>query len=191
MNSLFLSVASLLADENTSEPSKLPPWVMWVVLGVIVVLLFAWFFFSGRKNKQKQTEYVEQLDAIAPGNKVKTAGGICGIVTEVCDDNTVIIKTGSEESGYSFVKMEKELIAQTDAKGPTQIAREEAEEKKRLEKEAKAQTEGNSEDKSVAAEEKSEEVKEEPAKESEADKDAPAAEAKAEEKTDADEKADK
>ncbi len=191
MNSLFLSVASLLADENTSEPSKLPPWVMWVVLGVIVVLLFAWFFFSGRKNKQKQKEYVEQLDAIAPGNKVKTAGGICGIVTEVCDDNTVIIKTGSEESGYSFVKMEKELIAQTDAKGPTQIAREEAEEKKRLEKEAKAQTEGNSEDKSVAAEEKSEEVKEEPAKESEADKDAPAAEAKAEEKTDADEKADK
>ncbi len=191
MNSLFLSVASLLADENTSEPSKLPPWVMWVVLGVIVVLLFAWFFFSGRKNKQKQKEYVEQLDAIAPGNKVKTAGGICGIVTEVCDDNTVIIKTGSEESGYSFVKMEKELIAQTDAKGPTQIAREEAEEKKRLEKEAKAQTEGNSEDKSVAAEEKSEEVKEETSKESEADKDAPSAEAKAEEKTDADEKADK
>lgn len=191
MNSLFLSVASLLADENTSEPSKLPPWVMWVVLGVIVVLLFAWFFFSGRKNKQKQKEYVEQLDAIAPGNKVKTAGGICGIVTEVCDDNTVIIKTGSEESGYSFVKMEKELIAQTDAKGPTQIAREEAEEKKRLEKEAKAQTEGNTEDKTVSAEEKSEEVKEEPAKESEADKDAPSAEAKAEEKTDADEKADK
>ncbi len=191
MNSLFLSVASLLADENTSEPSKLPPWVMWVVLGVIVVLLFAWFFFSGRKNKQKQKEYVEQLDAIAPGNKVKTAGGICGIVTEVCDDNTVIIKTGSEESGYSFVKMEKELIAQTDAKGPTQIAREEAEEKKRLEKEAKAQTEGNTEDKTVSAEEKSEEVKEETSKESEADKDAPSAEAKAEEKTDADEKADK
>ena len=191
MNSLLLSVASLLADENTSEPSKLPPWVMWVVLGVIVVLLFAWFFFSGRKNKQKQKEYVEQLDAIAPGNKVKTAGGICGIVTEVCDDNTVIIKTGSEESGYSFVKMEKELIAQTDAKGPTQIAREEAEEKKRLEKEAKAQTEGNTEDKTVSAEEKSEEVKEETSKESEADKDAPSAEAKAEEKTDADEKADK
>ena len=61
MNSLFLSVASLLADENTSEPSKLPPWVMWVVLGVIVVLLFAWFFFSGRKNKQKHKEYVEKL----------------------------------------------------------------------------------------------------------------------------------
>lgn len=133
MYNLLVSTTSLLEGESDG---KLPSWVMWVVLGVIVVLLFAWFFFSGRKNKQKQKEYVEQLDAIAPGNKVKTAGGICGIVTEVCDDNTVIIKTGSEESGYSFVKMEKELIAQTDAKGPTQIAREEAEEKRRLEKEA-------------------------------------------------------
>lgn len=141
MYSLLISTINLLADaEEATEPTKssLPPWVIWVVLGVIAVGLFAWFFFSGKKNKQRQKEYVEQLDAIAPGNKVKTAGGICGIVTEVCDDNTVIIKTGSEESGYSFIKMEKELIAQTDAKGPTQIAREEAEERRRAEKEAKA-----------------------------------------------------
>lgn len=195
MNSLFLSVASLLTDENPTEPNKMPSWVMWVVLGVIVVLLFAWFFFSGRKNKQKQKEYVEQLDAIAPGNKVKTAGGICGVVTEVCDDNTVIIKTGSEDSGYSFVKMEKELIAQTDAKGPTQIAREEAEERKRLEKEAKAQAEAKPEEKSEAAEENKEEPKEADkeasAEENEPAKEAPAEEAKEDGKTDADEKADK
>lgn len=195
MNSLFLSVASLLTDENTTEPNKMPSWVMWVVLGVIVVLLFAWFFFSGRKNKQKQKEYVEQLDAIAPGNKVKTAGGICGVVTEVCDDNTVIIKTGSEDSGYSFVKMEKELIAQTDAKGPTQIAREEAEERKRLEKEAKAQADAKPEEKSEAAEENKEEPKETdkeaPAEEDEPAKDAPAEDAKEDGETDADEKADK
>lgn len=139
MNQLLLSTLGLLAEGEEAAPatkSWFQQYGLWIVLGVIVILLFAWFFFSGRKNKQKQKEYVEQLDAIAPGNKVKTAGGICGIVTEVCDDNTVIIKTGSEESGYSFIKMEKELIAQTDAKGPTQIAREEAEEKKRLEKEA-------------------------------------------------------
>ncbi|MDE6412236.1 MAG: preprotein translocase subunit YajC, partial [Clostridia bacterium] len=135
MNQLLVSALSFLADEG-GEQSWFQKYGLWIVLGVIVVLLFAWFFFSGKKNKQKQKEYVEQLDAIAPGNKVKTAGGICGIVVEVCDDNTVIIKTGSEESGYSFVKMEKELIAQTDAKGPTQIAREEAEARKRLEKEA-------------------------------------------------------
>ena len=175
MNHLLLSALSVFADEAADAaadtPSKgMPGWVMWVVLGVIVVLLFAWFFFSGRKNKQKQKEYVEQLDAIAPGHKVKTAGGICGIVTEVCDDNTVIIKTGSEESGYSFIKMEKELIAQTDAKGPTQIAREEAEERKRQEKEAaeahkKVTGEPDDKKEEPAAEEKAEE----PAKEESAE----------------------
>lgn len=176
MNRLLLSVLNLLADEGAGDTNKgggMPSWVMWVVLGVIVVLLFAWFFFSGRKNKQKQKEYVEQLEAIAPGHRVKTAGGICGIVTEVCDDNTVVIKTGSEESGYSFIKIEKELIAQTDAKGPTQLAREEAEERKRLEKEAAAKSAKADDVKSEepAAEEKTEEPRnneapaEEPAKE--------------------------
>ena len=123
--------------ENTSGTTPNSDWIMWVLIGVIVVGFIAYIFFSGRKNKARQQEYVEQLEAIRPGHKVKTAGGICGIVVEVCDDNTVIIETGSENSGKSYVKMDKELIAQTDAKGPTQLAREAAEEKRTAEKEAK------------------------------------------------------
>ena len=122
-------IGNLLVDTNTI--------ITYVLLGVVVLLFVGWFVFSGRKNKQRQKEYVEQLDAIRPGHKVKTAGGICGIVAEVCDDNTVIIETGSEATGKSYVKMDKELIAQTDAKGPTQIAREEAEARRKAEKEAK------------------------------------------------------
>ncbi len=125
---------NLLADNEKSATN----WILPVVLVVLLLLVVIWFVFSGRKNKARQKEYVEQLDAIRPGNKVKTAGGICGVVVEVCDDNTVIIETGSESSGKSYVKMDKELIAQTDAKGPTQIAREEAEARKKAEKEAKA-----------------------------------------------------
>ena len=128
----------MAGTEEAPKPNWFQSYGLYIVLGVLVVAIIVWFVFSGRKNKQKQKEYVEQLDAIGPGNKVKTAGGICGIVTEVCDDNTVIIKTGSEESGYSFVKMDKELIAQTDAKGPSQIAREEAEARRKEEREAKA-----------------------------------------------------
>ena len=138
-----MSVWKLLADSASDATTTTPanPWqqyMIYILLGVIVVLLVVWLLFSGRKNKQRQKEYVEQLDAIAPGNKVKTAGGICGIVVEVCDDNTVIIETGSEQSGKSYIKMDKELIAQTDAKGPTQIAREQAEAARKAEKEAKA-----------------------------------------------------
>lgn len=124
-----------LLEGGTNQQSN--PYLMWILLGVIVVLLVVWLLFSSRKNKQKQKEYVEQLAAIQPGNKVKTAGGICGIVVEVCDDNTVILETGSEQSGKSYIKMDKDLIAQTDAKGPTQIAREEAEAAKKAQKEGK------------------------------------------------------
>ena len=116
--------------------------VMFIVIIAVIVIFVAFMLLSGRKNKARQQEYVEQLEAIRPGHKVKTAGGICGIVVEVCDDNTVIIETGSENSGKSYIKMDKELIAQTDAKGPTQIAREEAEAKRKAEKEAKAAAKG-------------------------------------------------
>lgn len=137
---------SLLADAATGsgEPaatgSSLP---MYIVLGVVVVIFVVWMVFSGRKNKQRQKEYTEQLEAIRPGHKVKTAGGICGIVVEVCDDNTIIMETGSETAGKSYIKMDKELIAQTDAKGPTQIAREEAEARRKAEEaEKKAKKSG-------------------------------------------------
>ena len=141
---------SLLA-ETTQDPNNTSNIVVIVLVVIIVVAFVAWMFFSGRKNKQRQKEYIEQLEAIRPGHKVKTAGGICGIVVEVCDDNTVIIETGSESAGKSYIKMDKELIAQTDAKGPTQIAREEAEARRKAEKEAK-EAEKNGETPEVSAE---------------------------------------
>ena len=124
---------AMLADETNNNSN----WLLYVFVGVIVVAFIAYLFFSGRKNKARQQEYVEQIEAIRPGNKVKTAGGICGIVVEVCDDNTIIMETGSETSGKSYIKMDKELIAQTDAKGATQLAREKAEEAKKAEEAAK------------------------------------------------------
>lgn len=158
---------NLLDDANNTGNG----WYIYVVLGVIVVAFIAWIFLSGRKNKARQKEYVEQLDAIQPGNKVKTAGGICGIVVEVCDDNTVIIETGSDLSGKSYVKMDKELIAQTDAKGPTQIAREQAEAARAAEKAAKkAGKNGETEEKPVETAAAPEEIAEEaPAAEEAAD----------------------
>ena len=125
-------ISNLLAEIDATKI------ITYVLIAVLVGLAIFYFVFSGKKNKQRQKEYVEQLEAIRPGHKVKTAGGICGIVVEVCEeDNTVIIETGSEKSGKSYVKMDKELIAQTDAKGPSQIAREEAEARRKAEKEAK------------------------------------------------------
>ncbi len=124
---------NILENENNAG-GGLPTWAFAVIFAVLIVLLVVWFFFSGRKNRQADKEYAEQLEALAPGHKVKTAGGICGIVVEVCDDNTVVIETGTEASGKSRLKIDKLSIVLTDAKGPTQIAREAAAAKKNEEK---------------------------------------------------------
>ena len=59
---------------------------------------------------------MDMLNAIQPGNKVKTIGGICGVVVEVCpEDNTFIMETGSEASGKSYIKFDKQAVYQTDA----------------------------------------------------------------------------
>ena len=157
----------LLEAENTTTTtgSQNQQIVFYVILGVLVVLIIVWLLFSNRKSKQRQKDYIEQLDAIKPGNKVKTAGGICGVVVEVCDDNTVIIETGSEQSGKSYIKMDKELIAQTDAKGPSQIAREEAEAAKKAAKAAGKDGKSEPAEQADTPEEPEPEKPEEPASE--------------------------
>ncbi len=151
-----------LLEDTTQNTNN--GWFTWAILIAFLVLVVLYFLFSGRKRGQAQKEYVEMLEAIKPGNKVKTAGGICGIVVEVCEeDNTVIIETGSEQSGKSYVKMDKELIAKTDAKGPTQIARERAEAERKAAKEAKKSGAAKEEvpaEEAPAAEEPASEAKE-------------------------------
>ena len=59
---------------------------------------------------------MDMLNAIQPGSKVKTIGGICGVVVEVCpEDNTFVLETGTEASGKSYIKFDKQAVYQTDA----------------------------------------------------------------------------
>ena len=76
---------------------------------------------------------MNMLNAIQPGNKVKTIGGICGVVVEVCpEDNTFVLETGTEASGKSYIKFDKQAVYQTDAVAkpaePAPIAEEPVEE---------------------------------------------------------------
>ena len=86
--------------------------MMLVLIAIIVVFMVV----NRRSQKKRQEETKNMLDAIRPGNKVKTIGGICGIVVEVCaEDNTFILETGSEASGKSYIKFDKQAVYQTDA----------------------------------------------------------------------------
>ncbi len=112
-------------------------WSALILFFAIVAIFVLFMFLRSRGSKKEYQEAKEVLDSIRPGHKIKTTGGVCGIVVEVCDDNTVIIETGSDASGKSYMKIDKGYIENTDAKSPSMIAREEAEAKKRAAKEAK------------------------------------------------------
>ena len=93
------------------------PWSQWIVLGVIAVAFIVIFILNNRSQKKRQKEMEETLNAVKPGCKVKTIGGICGIVVEVCpEDNTFVLETGTESTGKCFLKFDKQAIYQTDAK---------------------------------------------------------------------------
>lgn len=91
-------------------------WIMWILVAVIVIVFGVWMFFSSKKRKKQEQEAKDLIDAVKPGNKVKTIGGICGIVVEVnSEENTFVLETGSETSGKSYMKFDKQAIYQTDA----------------------------------------------------------------------------
>ncbi len=91
------------------------PWIL--IIGAAALL----WVFSKRSQKKREDEINKTLDAIQPGCKVKTIGGICGVVVEVCpEDNTFILETGSEASGKSYMKFDKKAVYQTDAGAPVE-----------------------------------------------------------------------
>ena len=99
---------NLLAD--TSQIST------YVILGVLILAIIVMFVFSSKRRKKQEEEAKNLIDAVKPGNKVKTIGGICGIVVEVdTEENTFVLETGSEQSGKCFLKLDRQAIYQTDA----------------------------------------------------------------------------
>lgn len=93
-----------------------------VLLLVLVGAMVAMMVFSRRSQKKRQEEQMKTLNAVKPGNKVKTIGGICGVVVEICDeDNTFVLETGTEKSGKSYIKFDKQAIYQTDAVAPATV----------------------------------------------------------------------
>ena len=141
----------------------MPNWVMLIILGAIIALFIVWMVFSGKKRKKQEQEAQDLINAVGPGNKVKTIGGICGIVVEVDkEENTFILETGSESTGKCYIKFDKQAIYQTDAvveaKKPSEEIAQEAESAENTPAETEAAEAPAAED--SAAEKESTEIKE-------------------------------
>ena len=107
---------NLLTSPDTSTNGDFGTWLM---LGGAIIFIVIMMVMNGRTQKKRQQEMQDTLNALKPGCKVKTIGGICGVVVEVCaEDNTFVLETGSEEFGKSYIKFDKQAVYQTDAVAP-------------------------------------------------------------------------
>ena len=137
---------NLLADETQNTSSFMD--YLWII--VIIVVLVAFFVWSFISQKKKQKAFNETLNAIKPGSKVKTIGGIVGEVVEINDEEgTFVLKTGDSEGNYSYMKFDKQAIYQTDAKPEPAAApaEEKKEEAPAVEEKAEEKTEEAPEEK--------------------------------------------
>lgn len=114
--SLLASASDAATGSSSSAAGSGSSWMSWVLIIGLAAILIVFFVLSNRTNKKRQKETQEMLDAVQPGNKVKTIGGICGIVVDVNpEDNTFVLETGTEATGKSYLKFDKQAIYQTDA----------------------------------------------------------------------------
>lgn len=115
----------------------------WILMIALVGVLVFFMIYNRKTQAKRQKETMDMLNAIKPGNKVKTIGGICGVVVEVCpEDNTFVLETGTEASGKSYIKFDKQAVYQTDAvveKAPVEdkspLEKEKAEKEEKWDKE--------------------------------------------------------
>ncbi len=105
----------LSAADSALNGAKKDDWGSLIMMGILIVVFIAFMIYNKRSQKKRQEEAQKQLDAIRPGTKVKTIGGICGVVVEICKDNAFILETGSEKSGKSYIKFDKQAVYQSDA----------------------------------------------------------------------------
>ena len=113
---MLFSLLASASESTSSGAGSGSNWMSWVLIIALAAILIVFFVLSSRSNKKRQKETQEMLDAVQPGNKVKTIGGICGIVVAVDpEDNTFVLETGTEATGKSYLKFDKQAIYQTDA----------------------------------------------------------------------------
>lgn len=84
--------------------------IIWIILGVFLVGLIVMNFLSNKKRKAQMEAEKEKRNAIKPGFKVMTIGGIVGTVVSVDDDaNSFVLQTGTDENP-NYIKFDKVAI---------------------------------------------------------------------------------
>lgn len=94
----------ILAAEQTAKDNK--GWIMYVVIGVVLVLMIVMTIVP---QKKRQKEQQNMMNSLCVGTKLMTVGGIVGKITQVNADNTLIVNVGTE-SNPTLIVIDKKAV---------------------------------------------------------------------------------
>ncbi len=83
-------------------------YTSWIFVGVVVVLLVAYFVWSSKSMKKREEERMKVVnESLRPGVEVLTIGGITGVIVELSEDGRYFtIETGTENM-KSYIKFDR------------------------------------------------------------------------------------
>ena len=73
----------------------MPEWVMYVIIGVVLVGMIVLTIIP-QKKRQKQQQ--EMMNSLAVGTKIMTIGRLVGKIVQINGDNTLHVNVGTEEN---------------------------------------------------------------------------------------------
>lgn len=75
------------AGGGTTKPAPSNPTMQFVLMGLIFVVMYFMLF---RAPKKRQQEHKKMVDTLKKNDRVRTIGGILGVVLDVRDDEIVL-----------------------------------------------------------------------------------------------------
>ncbi len=119
---------NLLTSESNNNSND-GGWIIWVIFGVAIIAMLVMNYFSNKKRKAQMDAEKEKRNAIKPGYKIVTIGGIVGTVVAVDDEaNSFVLQTGTDENP-SYLTFDKVAIyTAEDPNAPTETVEETEEE---------------------------------------------------------------
>ena len=89
-----------------------------LIIAAFGALVFFLGYLPNKREMARREEEAKKISAIKVGSKIKTIGGIFGVIVEVNDEeNSFVIETGSEEH-KGYLKIDKRAVYDTDAVVP-------------------------------------------------------------------------
>ncbi|MFI3165459.1 MAG: preprotein translocase subunit YajC [Bacillota bacterium] len=101
---------NLILAESTTDGS------LWMMTIFFIVLVVGMYVFSSRSQKKRQAKVDDMIAGLEVGSKIKTIGGILGVI-EVIGEDYFVIKTG-EGSMTGYLKIIKNAVYASDEVAP-------------------------------------------------------------------------